>query len=103
MKLKKFQHDCKSCIFINHLNGYDCYICKNEFHAGGTLVARFSDEGKDYWSMPYGMFLNLSKTEMNTGKGFMFFEDYIKSNEGKDTAMAAMWSAIHSDEFKRIV
>lgn len=55
MKTPKYQHDCKSCTFLDTViarhKEVDLYCCQQE--AGGpipTVVARYSDRGSDYSS-----------------------------------------------------
>ena len=46
----KWKHDCTACTFIGAMFMYnktaDWYVCND------TVLARMSDEGSDYWSMP---------------------------------------------------
>ena len=49
----KWKHDCTACTFIGamfmHNKTADWYVC------GDTVLARMSDDGPDYWSMPTDM------------------------------------------------
>jgi hypothetical protein len=44
----KFTHDCESCTFLGHFYSRDVYQC------GKSLVARYSNEPGEYWSLPQG-------------------------------------------------
>lgn len=46
--IPKFQHDCKTCVFLGHYEGHDLY-----WHPGRietTVIARFGSEGHEYAS-----------------------------------------------------
>jgi hypothetical protein len=48
------QHDCAKCRYLGSMivdgrGPADWYVCGNE--RTGSVIARFSDEGRDYWSM----------------------------------------------------
>jgi len=49
----KWKHDCTACTFIGamfmHNKTADWYVCND------TVIARMSDDGPDYWSMPTSM------------------------------------------------
>lgn len=43
------QHDCSKCKYLGSMymdRPMDWYVCGND-----SILARFSDEGRDYWSM----------------------------------------------------
>ena len=42
--IPKFEHDCSECVFLGHFQKSDLYVCR------GTVIARFSDEPRDYAS-----------------------------------------------------
>jgi len=46
----RFQHDCDKCIFLGHFNEHDVYFCPKS--NGGSLLARYGDDGPDYASSP---------------------------------------------------
>jgi hypothetical protein len=50
----RYSHDCDACIFLGREDDFDVYLCPD--HVGGklrgTLLARWSSNGPDYWSMP---------------------------------------------------
>lgn len=55
-----FQHDCDACEFITNLTTndavevraeYDVYRCNAP--TGPTWIARYGNDGPDYWSMPW--------------------------------------------------
>mgnify|MGYP000958939769 CR=1 FL=1 len=51
--LRHFQHDCNQCRFLGHYDGFDLYVCDNEFQVYyhyPTLVCRNGDEGPQYKS-----------------------------------------------------
>ena len=53
MMKPKWKHDCTACTYIGsmHMHNHtaDWYVCS------GSVIARRSDEGSDYWSMPTDM------------------------------------------------
>jgi hypothetical protein len=52
-----FKHDCDHCEFWGHWFGHDVYYC------GGSIVARWGDDGPDYASSP----LSVLVTEQEPG------------------------------------
>ena len=48
----QFTHDCDECVFVEHIFGHDWYVCPPSERRTGSVIARFSDDGPDYWSMP---------------------------------------------------
>lgn len=64
----RYEHTCSCCVFIGTTHGpnlnlktgeftaEDWYLCIKPSGAGADLLARFNDEGPDYWSMDIGMF-----------------------------------------------
>ena len=55
-----FTHDCDSCVFLGHYHdtrvsmsserrAFDLYWCE-QGGLGATVIARYSDEGSEYWS-----------------------------------------------------
>ena len=44
-----FKHDCTECKFLGTFNGQDLYFC-NQVEAGSTVIARYGDEGSEYFS-----------------------------------------------------
>ncbi len=50
-KPPQYQHDCKECKFLgqSEFGKYDLYFCEQS-GISTTLIARFSDEGRDYKS-----------------------------------------------------
>lgn len=52
---QKFQHDCDHCVFLGRHTidsiEYDLYVCpKRNTNIISTLIARYSDDGPDYYS-----------------------------------------------------
>lgn len=47
----RFVHDCDECEYLGQRGEYDLWACvrRNDPH-GGTLIARWSDDGPDYYS-----------------------------------------------------
>jgi late competence protein required for DNA uptake (superfamily II DNA/RNA helicase) len=49
----QWKHDCTACTYIGsmHMHNHtaDWYVCS------GSVIARRSDDGPDYWSMPTDM------------------------------------------------
>jgi len=58
----RYEHDCKVCKYLGHLQEYDIYVCPQQ--GNPTVVARFSSKGRDYLSGQRlhvaGLFLQLS-------------------------------------------
>lgn len=52
-----FTHDCDKCKHLGSVHikdtAYDLYVCSKGILAE-TLIARWSDEGQDYYSTPTG-------------------------------------------------
>lgn len=64
-----YTHDCDACIFLgNHVDElsctYDLYYCPD-----GTLIARHSNEGPDYYSLPVDMVAEKIKSGRTTIEG----------------------------------
>lgn len=51
---KTFTHDCERCVYLGHHDGLDVYYCPVSAAAsgilGGTVVARYGNEGHEYAS-----------------------------------------------------
>jgi len=52
-----YQHDCTLCRFMQNLTVegivYDVYRCPKTAIGESTWLARYGDEGSEYWSMPW--------------------------------------------------
>lgn len=48
----KWTHDCKACKYVGSDTDHDWYVCRD------SVVARFGDDGPEYWSMPKMMVNN---------------------------------------------
>lgn len=67
-----WNHDCDKCRFLGSTIGggriVDCYVCNEAYHAErGTrpsLVARFGNDGPDYYSSHVGMTLPTGHAEL---------------------------------------
>jgi|GEM_PF-2231443 len=46
----KYEHDCEKCEYLGTFFDYDVYLCREDRHRGGTIIARYDDEGPDYYS-----------------------------------------------------
>lgn len=48
----RFKHDCKACIFLGTYAGHDLYYCKGSESSsmGGSLIARYGNDGSNYAS-----------------------------------------------------
>lgn len=58
---KRFEHDCDNCVFLGHFYDHDVYICPSEISSskrGGSILARFGNEGREYASQPLYMLEN---------------------------------------------
>lgn len=59
----QYKHDCERCVYVLSTwepgESLDWYVhpmpWRPDFQSGGTVVARRSDEGSDYWAMPIDM------------------------------------------------
>lgn len=52
---KMFEHDCERCVYVLTTHGdndYDWYVCPDGGSLGSSVVARYGDDGPNYWSMP---------------------------------------------------
>jgi len=61
VRKKRFEHDCSNCIFLGSYKKKDIYFCSGSSIGGGTIVARFGDEGAEYSSTPVSMALYSTK------------------------------------------
>lgn len=55
----RYTHDCPRCVYLESQifhdgRRMDWYRCSGD---GSTILARFSNRGNDYWSMPVAMVL----------------------------------------------
>lgn len=66
-KDQMFTHDCDRCIFLGHwedpemLDGYqhfDFYACPARPGMTTSIIARYSNEGSDYVSIPYHLVIH---------------------------------------------
>lgn len=51
----QFQHDCDQCVFYGNLRLdelYDLYLCPKKGAMGGSIVARYGNDGWEYRSFP---------------------------------------------------
>lgn len=56
--MPRYKHDCESCVYLGQHNEYDIYFCEQPMVNRPTVIARWSDEGRDYLSgMPTRPFL----------------------------------------------
>lgn len=47
----RHKHDCDNCVFLGHYKKYDLYCCpKINSKKISTVVARYGDDGPDYYS-----------------------------------------------------
>ena len=49
--MSKWHHDCDECVGLFTEGGEDWYVCPRSL-GGGSLIARYGDEGPEYWSAP---------------------------------------------------
>lgn len=75
----QFTHDCSACKFITTVGKIDVYVCGTSI---SSIIARFSNEGSDYASMPIEIFTDMIKNNsgirLHDGK-IMQFRDYLAS------------------------
>jgi hypothetical protein len=50
MDTKRYVHDCDDCVFLGRWKEYDLYIHPNTNLEKVNFIARFSDNGPDYYS-----------------------------------------------------
>ena len=82
MSEPKFKHDCETCKFIGHFEGFDVYICPSR---SPSIIARNGDEGSEYASTQLDMFQRSITENHNVGMpdgSMMKFQDYILSDHG---------------------
>lgn len=57
----EYRHDCDSCRFVGNLYGrevneaqrsYDVWVCPSRSGLGGSLIARYGNDGPEYASWP---------------------------------------------------
>lgn len=53
-----FTHDCEKCLYCGETamhphNRADVYVCHSILFNEDTVIVRYSDEGNDYYSVPY--------------------------------------------------
>lgn len=73
----KFKHDCDGCIFLSWVpigpEGHDLYFCPK--CDGGSIIARYGDEGSQYSSAPWQIAEQIIDTsETNEGSWQVFKE-----------------------------
>lgn len=53
----KYKHDCTNCVFLGpyaeNNQHYDLYVCPNDGDKISTVIARYSDDGPEYFSGLY--------------------------------------------------
>lgn len=74
----EFTHDCDRCEFYGHFLGMDIYVCPG----GGSIIARYGNDGPEYNSMPLSMFRRmLTENGLIRGDDFsLLFQEYIFSH-----------------------
>lgn len=81
----KFKHDCENCRFLGHYYDFDVYICDNLSTMGQSLIARYSDEGCEYFSQPSKILLSLiernGKVGLSSGDRIDFQNHLIQEKE----------------------
>jgi hypothetical protein len=67
--MPQYQHDCSRCKFIRPLTVsnkyYDVYRCPSLLHTS-SWIARYGDEGGEYWSMPWDVLKGVDSEEGDT-------------------------------------
>ena len=62
---KLYEHDCDNCVYVFTTHGetdYDWYVHQATSKYDGSVIARFGDEGYQYWSCPIDMVRNFKFT-----------------------------------------
>ncbi len=77
----KYEHDCEDCLFLGQTLGHgkiiDLYAHKTKTHV--TLIARYSDEGRDYYSIDYNYVLLTGHAELFVAK--FLYDNYLNELE----------------------
>ena len=72
--IPNFQHDCDQCIFLGDFthNGelLDLYVAFHTF-GGGTLIARYGNQGHEYMSVPINIYESYHKDRSSEGMEIM--------------------------------
>lgn len=74
---ERHEHDCDACEYLGTCTLYgketDWYYCPpapdgagSSIEEKGTMVARYSSEGPDYWSSPIAMILRIGPQDKTT-------------------------------------
>jgi hypothetical protein len=65
----RYTHDCKACVFLGRNDNFDTYWCPAEAFSketmGGSVVARYGNEGAEYASGPLKMYLTTELTSVD--------------------------------------
>lgn len=56
----RYRHDCDSCIYLGAFGRFDLWHCPH--CDGGSVIARYGDEGAQYASGPINLWRNLATT-----------------------------------------
>lgn len=91
----KFKHDCTACHFLGHFFKHDVYVCDNGY-SGGSIVARYGDEGPDYQSQCI-KYLHWFDPEAKIGLiegGSMNLQEFLFSDKNFDAQRAMMLGLI---------
>jgi hypothetical protein len=59
----KFKHDCSGCKYLGtaKYDGKiaDWYVCNEGLDLGASIIMRYSDDGPDYTSYPFEIFVRI--------------------------------------------
>lgn len=83
----KFQHDCNDCKYLGTFFNLDVYLCSKS--GRGSIIARFGNDGPDYYSSRISVLLNElinpnNKINIEISDEPIPMIDWIFSEEGLD-------------------
>lgn len=71
----KFIHDCDQCKLIDQTPDHDWYHCFPSCLGQGTLIARYGNDGPEYWSSEISIIKSIKDNQgsmtLNLAKGII--------------------------------
>lgn len=58
----KYTHDCKKCEYLETSGGYDWYFCTKGVIKPGSVIGRFGDPDRNYFSSPIKVLYKMKST-----------------------------------------
>lgn len=74
----RFTHDCECCKFLGHRIDHDWYIC-GDLGGMSTLVARYGNDGPEYWSSLVAIVQNDEHYGSNRGLMIKTAQEMLKT------------------------